>query len=126
MLIIVVISLFLFGKLFKVGEGLLSLLIAFTFFGFWIIVDPTINQFVPLKRLRFFDDKPYWLFFASAFLLALFLGLRIVFLRSFFTPTFNLMLMGITTYLICGVILRFFWPYLKLMDLSIEVTSVEE
>jgi hypothetical protein len=126
MLFIVVISLFLCGKLFKVGERLLSLLIAFTFIGFWIMIDPIINQFIPLKRLRFFDEKPYWLFIASAFLIALFLGLRIVFLRLCSALTFNLMLMGIITYLICGVILRFFWPYLKFMDLSIEVTSVEK
>jgi hypothetical protein len=130
MIVIVSASFFLYSEMAKAGSTFLGLVCVASLLGVSILVEPHLNVFLPFRRIRAFDKNPALLLIFSCILILVIsiaglLGSPLLIGESDF-PNISIILRYAMTLLILGIVFQLAWPYLKNMDLSIEVTPAEE
>jgi len=134
MIAIVVSGFFLYAQLVRTGDRLLGLTNVVFLLGFFLLVEPHFNGLLPIRRVQIFDENPPLLFLFASGLLSfvsaiVFLGESILFTSGRMIQV-NDSILAVARHVIAlfitGLILQFTWPYLKEMDLTIDVTRVED
>lgn len=135
MIAIVISSFFLYAQLARAGDALLGLIIVVSLLVLFLCVEPNVNAFLPIKRVRTFDKNPPLLFLLSSALISLVLAVALLseFIpieggQSILKDYSSLLAVArhVVALLAIGLILLLIWPYLREMDLTIDVTRVEK
>jgi hypothetical protein len=135
MIAIISSSFFLYAQLVRNGDPLLGVINVLSLLVFFLLVEPNVNALLPIKRVRIFDKKPPLLFFFASALI--FLVLAIAILSEFipiegghmilkdYSSLFTAARYSVAL-LIIGLILLLTWPYVRKMDLTIDIERVQQ
>jgi len=133
MLGILGVVLWLFFELSRRGAALWGLLVGIVVVAVWGWADPRVQVLMPLKPVRLVDENPAVSLVACAYGLLGSVGLATVagiYLGVYRLSSVYDLLVLLLEYglglLVAGVVLQLAWPYLKEMDISIEIEQFDK